>query len=212
MPQVGVYGKAEADAAIAAHAALATVHQDAPALINTHKGDASAHHARYTDAEADARADAKVATHAGLFTGIHGITVVRKTADETVNNNETLQNDDDLVIAVGANEVWLIHMVIYSLRITGDPDGKFAFAVPAGGAMVGWEAWSKPTSQLVQKDYTAENLITIAPNNTYRAWMHGMYIGGVNAGNLQFQWAQETATAEDTKILAKSFMLCQRLA
>ncbi|MBA7465013.1 hypothetical protein ES707_00174 [subsurface metagenome] len=34
--------------------------------IVTHKEDASAHHARYTDAEADARADAKVATHDGL--------------------------------------------------------------------------------------------------------------------------------------------------
>ncbi|GAJ10818.1 unnamed protein product, partial [marine sediment metagenome] len=34
--------------------------------IVTHKDDASAHHAKYTDAEADARADAKVATHDGL--------------------------------------------------------------------------------------------------------------------------------------------------
>ncbi len=31
--------------------------------IVAHEGDASAHHPRYTDAEADARADAKVATH-----------------------------------------------------------------------------------------------------------------------------------------------------
>ncbi|MBA7660485.1 hypothetical protein ES703_68487 [subsurface metagenome] len=31
--------------------------------ITTHKDDPDAHHARYTDAEADARADAKVATH-----------------------------------------------------------------------------------------------------------------------------------------------------
>lgn len=42
------------DAAITTHAGLATVHQDAPALILTHKGDASAHHAKYTDAEARA--------------------------------------------------------------------------------------------------------------------------------------------------------------
>jgi hypothetical protein len=39
---------------VAAHAALPTVHQDAPALIATHKADASAHHAKYTDAEARA--------------------------------------------------------------------------------------------------------------------------------------------------------------
>ncbi len=35
---------AVADAAIAVHAALPTVHQDAPALIATHKADPSAHH------------------------------------------------------------------------------------------------------------------------------------------------------------------------
>jgi hypothetical protein len=43
-----------APALIGVHAALPTVHQDAPALIATHKADASAHHAKYTDAEARA--------------------------------------------------------------------------------------------------------------------------------------------------------------
>jgi len=45
---------ASADIKINAHALLATVHQDAPDLILTHKGDASAHHAKYTDANARA--------------------------------------------------------------------------------------------------------------------------------------------------------------
>lgn len=36
------------------HAGLPTVHQDAPDLISTHKGDASAHHAAYTDTKARA--------------------------------------------------------------------------------------------------------------------------------------------------------------
>jgi len=43
-----------ADTQIGIHAALPTVHQDAPDLILTHKGDASAHHTKYTDAEARA--------------------------------------------------------------------------------------------------------------------------------------------------------------
>ena len=40
------------DSKVATHAALPTVHQNAPALIATHKADASAHHVKYTDAEA----------------------------------------------------------------------------------------------------------------------------------------------------------------
>lgn len=70
-PQAGIYSAAAADAAIAAHAALPTVHQDAPALILTHKGDASAHHARYTDAEAATVADALIATHAAIADAHH---------------------------------------------------------------------------------------------------------------------------------------------
>lgn len=50
MPQVGVYTEIDADAAIDTHAALPTVHQDAPDLILTHKGDASAHHAKTSKA------------------------------------------------------------------------------------------------------------------------------------------------------------------
>ncbi|MBA7479975.1 hypothetical protein ES707_15419 [subsurface metagenome] len=57
-----------AAAVVAAHAALATVHQDAPALIATHTEIADAHHARYTDAEASAIADARLAIHAALAT------------------------------------------------------------------------------------------------------------------------------------------------
>ncbi|MBA7559837.1 hypothetical protein ES708_01453 [subsurface metagenome] len=72
-PQAGVNSEAGAAAAIATHAALATVHQDAPALILTHKGDASAHHARYTDAEAAAVADALIATHAAIHVGLPAI-------------------------------------------------------------------------------------------------------------------------------------------
>ena len=45
-----------ADAKVATHAALPTVHQNAPALIATHKADASAHHVRYADPEAEAAA------------------------------------------------------------------------------------------------------------------------------------------------------------
>ena len=46
--------KAARDQAITTHAESATIHQDAPQLILDHKGDASAHHTKYTDAEARA--------------------------------------------------------------------------------------------------------------------------------------------------------------
>ena len=47
---------------------------------------------------------ALIATHAALF-GLH-TKITYKTADQTVNNSAVLQNDDHLLLAVGANEVW----------------------------------------------------------------------------------------------------------
>ena len=50
--EMSVAGLEGETAELAIHAGLATVHQDAPNLILTHKGDAGAHHAKYTDGEA----------------------------------------------------------------------------------------------------------------------------------------------------------------
>ena len=66
--EVNIEGLTGVTSYMAAHILLPTVHQDAPALILTHKGDAGAHHARYTDGEAVTQADARIAIHAALPT------------------------------------------------------------------------------------------------------------------------------------------------
>jgi len=66
--EVNIEGLTGITSYMAAHILLPTVHQDAPALILTHKGDASAHHARYTDGEAVTQADARIAIHSALPT------------------------------------------------------------------------------------------------------------------------------------------------
>ena len=63
--ELSVAGLSGTTEKLAAHILLPTVHQDAPALILTHKGDAAAHHAKYTDGEAEAVADAQILTHKG---------------------------------------------------------------------------------------------------------------------------------------------------
>ncbi|GAI73437.1 unnamed protein product, partial [marine sediment metagenome] len=39
-------------------------------------------------------------------------TLVRKAADKTLNNEDTIENDDHLLMLVGANEVWQIDIFI----------------------------------------------------------------------------------------------------
>ena len=59
---------------------------------------------------------------------------VRKTSDETVNNSTTLQNDDQLALAVEANATyWLSMRLIMSSGTT--PDFKMLFTFPSGLTM-----------------------------------------------------------------------------
>lgn len=59
---------------------------------------------------------------------------VVKTLDETLNNNATLQNDDELFLSVVANiKYWLSMRLIMSSGAT--PDFKMLFTFPTGLTM-----------------------------------------------------------------------------
>jgi len=132
-----------------------------------------------------------------------------KAGDESVNDSIVLQNDDDLVLAVGANDVWLIHMLLYLISATANPDLDYAFAVPAGGAVRIMDAWSDTTAN-PHSDGTNERTVALVNAEQY-IQIICLYIGGGTAGNLQLQWAQHAAVAEDTTVKANSFMLCHQL-
>ena len=48
--------------------------------------------------------------------------VALKTADETVNNTTTLQADDALLVALGANETWILR---YFIKFNSNTAGNF---------------------------------------------------------------------------------------
>lgn len=141
-------------------------------------------------------------------------TIVRKTADEIVNNSDILQDDDELFLAVGANEIWSVFL--YLIATTGvDPDFKFAFTVPVGGSISlvthGDIGSSSQQAVVTERDGTiAMHWWGAFTNGVILVW--GRYVGGANAGNLQLQWAQNTADVSDTKVLANSFLKCTRIA
>lgn len=140
-------------------------------------------------------------------------TVKVKPDDQIVNNSTTLVNDEDLVLAVGANDVWVVHMVLFHIAGTGEPDMDYAFAVPSGGAVRVMETWERALSDTSPPDFgdgTSEMITGVADTEKY-VQITFVYIGGGTAGNLQLQWAQHQAVAENTTMKAKSFMLCQKI-
>lgn len=159
---------------------------------------------RYTDIEADAR----VAIHSTPITAIHGMVNVLKTSDEVVNNSTTLQNDDELFLPAGANEVWAVEIYIRG-AFKSSSDFKFQWSVPAGAGFV------YGCDYEVEGDYDhthgAPYPYIVPDTANYSLGMKGTLYTGATPGNLQLQWAQNSAAIEDTTVEQNSYIRAHRL-
>ena len=133
---------------------------------------------------------------------------VVKQADEIVNNSVVLQNDDELLFPVAANEIWT---GLFLMRVFTDPaaDFKFLFVVPAGAVMTGYFSNAGAVGYTAEMDFTA---LGYFPNGGVSAFtasrlFYFAYIGAAAAGNVQLQWAQNAADVSDTKLLQGSSIL-----
>ncbi|MBI3274039.1 MAG: hypothetical protein HYZ69_02750 [Candidatus Colwellbacteria bacterium] len=135
---------------------------------------------------------------------------IRKTSDETVNNSTTLTNDNELFLAMAANETWFFKVLFMHIgNITADIN--VAFTIPTGATLV-WGC--SGTRQLSDGNIGGCGAITTSGGaQSYAAFttvetvvLTGVVVNGGTAGNLQFQWAQNTATAVDTKVVTDSYL------
>jgi len=152
------------------------------------------------------------------FASLSDTKVVRKTADETVNNSNAIQDDDELVLPVGANEIWYIFML---LRITTVAAAAFdyLFTIPAGGSLKGADSSKIGAAVTAAEEYIVpfdatgpeQRLASAADKTDVWELIYLVYIGGGAAGNIQLQWAQGFADVSDTKVLANSFIIAHKL-
>ncbi len=138
--------------------------------------------------------------------------VIEKAADELVNNSTTLQNDDDFAVTVGANDVWHFRLILRVSSPTATPDMRMAFSMPASGGGSWWSIGAIVDVNTLGVLVTApDGLQRIACDSSERYHVfEGTYIGGGSAGTLQFQWAQFTATAENTTLHKESMLIADR--
>jgi hypothetical protein len=142
--------------------------------------------------------------------------IIRKASAETVNNSTTLINDADLKVRLDANEtVSALASIRYSSGAT--PDIKFTFTVPAGASIM-WSGtnggrWNT-SGTWVAMDHIISSGTTLALfGSGGQRWVHFWVdvINGATPGNLQLQWAQQTADASDTKVYDRSTLMVWRL-
>lgn len=151
------------------------------------------------------------------------LTVVRKAADETVNNSDVLQNDDSLLFAVGASETWAFQ---YHLIVTASTtaDEKFAITVPAAASFLatmngpGTGATSDSSANAAMRELdTSGGASTVgglgtAAGDRHAVTITGTVVNGANAGNVALQWAQSAAEVSDMKVYAGSHLTARKIA
>lgn len=145
-----------------------------------------------------------------------------KAADETVNNSATLQNDDDLHFAIGKDEIgytetWeFVGIVFVTTASSGTPDIKVAFTVPVGSTLLwfgqGWNSAISAITSTVQTSSGSSQVLGVSNTGNLPIVVRGIVTTVDISGTLQLQWAQNTATAENTKVIAGSYLKATRIA
>ncbi|MGI5169881.1 hypothetical protein ACQEU3_36565, partial [Spirillospora sp. CA-253888] len=148
----------------------------------------------------------------------------RKTADETVNNSNTLQNDNHLVVALAANATYVVDLMLIYESASAVPDLTIGFSIPAGAT---WKWVPRGLSPTDAEQSTGQQAgyirMPLATGTTSRSigtqagqelvvTPKGIIRTGGSAGNLQLMWAQTTQTAENTVIKTDSHMHARRVA
>lgn len=135
-----------------------------------------------------------------------------KTADETVNGSNTLQNDDELILSITAGQRLAFEgkLVYFSgttpdfkYQITGSATPTFYYAhhhaiVPGGTSFASVVISEAP-------DATGLQQLTNISGGVGFAFFGGVVYSS-SAVSLTIQWAQNTANASDTIVYAGSYI------
>lgn len=139
---------------------------------------------------------------------------IRKSADESVTSSTTLQNDDEFLQAINANESWL---VIISLYMTNSNAGgvKCTITAPAAATFssIGIGGFTGAASS-VQQQTAGSNIFGTngGGGNPFEGLILASILNSVNAGNINFQFAQFSSDGTATVNKAGSLFIPIRLS
>ena len=137
-----------------------------------------------------------------------------KTANESVTSSTTLQTDDQLNVAVQANSIYFVTVVI---KYDGDPAGdlKVLFRCPTSAT---FSAIAVALTSTAASQSDNQNAPMVENTSTLWGCLGGTCVGMVTgtlvtsstAGNFGLEWAQSTSNATATRVLAGSAMNLDR--
>jgi hypothetical protein len=148
---------------------------------------------------------------------------VRKTSDESLAANTTLQTDDELFVSVGASKVYMIRAILIYEAVQASGGIKFAFSFPSLATMtwgqiaaVNGTAGQTNTTTLAFGSATSGTSNFAAggngAGNQMLAVIEGVLATSTNAGLLQLLWAQQTSNATAAVMKTNSTLTATRIA
>jgi hypothetical protein len=162
-----------------------------------------------------------------LSFGTGGGTIVLKTADETVNNSNVLQNDDHLFFSAAASSVYFVELyLLVDSSVSAVAGWKFHFTGPAGfTAAWGFSGADNNAAQgvwtslaigsgasLLKSESGNLTAASISSAGTTGLIIYAMITTSGTSGTVNFQWSQNTANASNSIVKKNSFMKLTKLS
>lgn len=135
---------------------------------------------------------------------------VAKALDATLANDNTLNDDPDLLFALGANETWVFEGVLL-VSASATPGFQFGINGPLG---VGGHWWYAASLVAFAAGNVSIGTGGVATNNAMSSepfWFGGVVRNGGTAGNLQVRWSQATSSATSITVRADSYMWANQI-
>lgn len=146
-------------------------------------------------------------------------TLVRKTAAESVTSSIAVQDDDHLTLAVAANEVWEIQLVLVFETGAAAGDAKTNVSIPAGASIKGMAtgltepATGTSNVQLLAVTSGGDEFVWGTSPSFYSVVKYqATVVVGATAGNVKLRWAQGTSSATATVLSANSYLIARKVS
>ena len=145
---------------------------------------------------------------------IREVSFVRRTSDATINNDNTPNNDSQLILPIAANEMVRVKIQYYW---NATVNGGIIISIngPAAPTNLKWGGvlWGEGGANVDMtnnSNYNSQSLQLLLTSGI--GWIEGLIENGANAGNIYASWSQHTSHVDNTTVERGSFMQMWRVA
>lgn len=142
------------------------------------------------------------------------VVVRRKASNQDIANTTTLQDDGDLFMSLGANQMWEVEGMVDYTSASADPDVNFGFSAPAGASFkMTYHSNDGSASAFTSgmNDGSSTSSAQVAAAGATVVHVKGIVVMGGNSGAFRLRWAQNSANATATTARANSYLKFTRI-